>query len=128
MKRFSLRIGNIEIRETADARFHEYEVVKWSPNPLYGKKDEYRVETPLGEIAFKKGCVNYSESCFDHPETCYVVSFITWNHKEPCWDVDEVGTRPWQLEDEDYDNWSKVMKLAFTQDILPKPDDDEEDN
>ena len=129
MRKFALRIGTIEIREVLDKKFHEYEVVKWSPNQLYGKEEEYKtVDELTGVVSYKKNGVNYSASCFKNPETCYVVSFINWDAHEGWWDVDEVGTRPWQLEDEDYDNWSKVMKLAFTQDILPKPDDDEEDN
>lgn len=126
MNRFSLRIGNIEIRQCADNSHYDYEVVKWSPNSLYGKKDEYREVNPLGEVVYKKNGCTYSESCFGHPEVCYVVSFLSWDTHESCWEVKEVGTRPFCLEDEDYNNWSKLMRLILTSDLLPVPN--EKDN
>ena len=127
MKRFSLRIGTIEIRETIDKHFYDYEVVKWSPNPLYGKKEDYKaVDKLTGEVSYGKNGITYSESCFAHPESCYVVSFVSWNPNEGWWEVREVGTRPWQLDDASYDDWTKIMKLCMNSDILPQPSDEEE--
>ena len=126
MNRFLLRIGDIEVRQCADRTHYEYEVVKWSPNPLYGKKDEYRTTNELGETVYKKNGCTYSESCFIHPETCYVVSFISWNVKEPCWEINEVGTRPFCLNDNDFTNWCTIMRLISKTNVLPKPN--EEDN
>ena len=124
MKKLNIRIGNIEVRQAAGFT-DKYEVVKWSTNPLYGKEDEYRTTNGLGEIVYEKNGCKYSESCFKHPESCYVVSFIEWNSHEPCWEVREVGIRPFELEKDDYDDWSRLMRMIFT--ILQKPNDEETD-
>ena len=127
MKEFKLRIGNIELR-AIDSKHYNYEVMKWSPNSLYGKKDEYRVETPLGEVTYEHNGVKYSESCFEHPESCYVVSFIKYDWHEGWWEVEEVATRPWELPEKDYDDWTKVMKTCLVTKILPEPiEEDEKD-
>lgn len=105
----------------------KYEVVKWFPNPMYDKKDEYRVENELGEVEYVKNGVNYSESCFKHPESCFVVSFVDWNAHENWWEVREVGTRPFEMNENDFISWIKIMRLIAKSEVLPKPKDDEVD-
>lgn len=124
---FRLRIGNIEVRECA-GNYSKYEVVKYSPNELYGKADEYRTVTPLGEVVYKRGMTTYSESCFKNPETCYTVSHIRLDKHEHALQVDEVLSRPFELNKEDYKSWCDVMYTIFnTPSILKKIINDAED-
>lgn len=109
---FRLRIGNIEVRECA-GDYSKYEVVKWQPNTLYGKEDEYRTVTALGEVVYRRGPVTYSESCFKNPETCFTVSHIRWDKHEAALQVDEVLTRPFELNKEDYKSWCDIMYTIF---------------
>lgn len=109
---FRLRIGNIEVRECT-GNCHDYEVVKYQPNDLYGKEDIYRTVNALGETVYKSGLVTYDESCFKNPETCYTVSHIRWDDHEQAWQVVEVLTRPFELNKEDYEAWCGIMYTIF---------------
>ena len=60
-----MKFKSFEIRKCVgiNAKRNKYEVVKWSDEPLNGKP------------------------------YCWVVAFIRWDEKEPCWEFDCVGTR-----------------------------------
>ena len=65
--RMSVRFKNFEIRECigVNAKRNRYEVVKWSDKTLESTGRLY----------------------------CWVVAFIRWNEKEPCWEFECVGMR-----------------------------------
>lgn len=67
MPTMSVRFKNFEIRECIgwNAKHAKYELVKWSNEKLTSTGKRY----------------------------CWVVAFIRWNEKEPCWQFDCVGMR-----------------------------------
>jgi len=70
-----MRIGNLEFKYSSFNR--TYEIVKWFKNKFFYEKHLY---TEVSEGKYRK--VNYPDftfvdkSCFEHPETCYVVAFL----------------------------------------------------
>lgn len=66
-QRMSVCFKNFEIRECIEinARHAKYKVVKWSEKPLESTGRRF----------------------------CWVIAFIRWNEKEPCWELDCVGMR-----------------------------------
>lgn len=62
-----IRYKDFEIRECigVNARSSKYEIVKWSTERLRSTGKPW----------------------------CWVIAFIRWNAKEPCWQLDVVGTR-----------------------------------
>lgn len=58
-----MRFKDFEIRPTKGTKYHDFEVVKWYWSEIFQK------------------------------ECCYVLAWITWNAKEPCWEFKSVGMR-----------------------------------
>jgi hypothetical protein len=75
-----LRFKDFEIRPTVSGKGEpvpgKWEVVTW-----------YTMEHPIEVFNAKTG----KEELRDR--FCYVVAFIEWNEKEPCWEFCSVGTR-----------------------------------
>ena len=85
-----MRRGNLELRRYSSS--DRWEIVKWQPNPYYGKESEY-IRSDNGYIDGKRRHVVIDESCFVNPETCYSLAFI--ENGIP----DYVGNRPLELTD-----------------------------
>jgi hypothetical protein len=76
MKLNRLRIGNVELRRTK-YKDTPYEFVKWYPNTYYKQEEKMLSEgyTDTGH-SLRKGNVSVSYSCFENPESCYVVAWL----------------------------------------------------
>ena len=105
----NIRTGDIEARISGTDKY-AYEIVKWFKNDLYGHKDEYEKDS-FGMYVKKDGSsmAYFSESCFVNPESCYVLCWVT-DSDEP--DINTVGMRPFDLQEDDYENFMKVLRMA----------------
>lgn len=76
----TIRFNNFEIRpyHTLDGHTdpNRYEVVKW-----------YKTESPIEVTSVPSG-EKIMKDTF-----CYVIAWLYWNPKEPCWEFESVGTR-----------------------------------
>lgn len=107
------RINNIEFRKYKGSK-DLYEIIKWFDNPKYGKYNDYLndgyIESFGGDF-LEKDHIHISKSLFELPEICYVVSFIKFNKKEPCYYLESVGDRLLDLsEGEINDFWDVYNK------------------
>ena len=104
----NIRIGDIEARVsgTDDA----YEIVKWYPNDLYNKQDDYIYISEIDKYTkeYASNCY-YDPACFLSKENCYVLCWIT-DSDEP--DVHTVGMRPFDLEEDDNSDFMLVLRVA----------------
>lgn len=73
-----MRFKDFEIRPCGEwnGRHHNFELVKW-----------YKTNTPVEVIN-----VETEEKVF-RSEFCYVVAWIDYNDREPCWEFKSVGMR-----------------------------------
>lgn len=79
-----LRIDNIEIRQTTESSKHLYEVVCWVPCE----------SSPNGEY-------------------CYVVAFINKHDDDDDYYVTTVGSRPWDLSNQSFKLYNKVIRAFY---------------
>lgn len=108
------RIENIAYRSLADDEKYAAEILCYYPNFYYGEenntkkfiKDEFN---PEYYVDLEYGC-RVHEGCFKHPESCYVVAFVT-RGEEP--DIVSVGDRPWTLNEENKKSFEKLLELFF---------------
>lgn len=86
-----MRRNNLELRKTFGDNNKRFEIIKWQENPYYQKESEYIKED---DFYYKEEICSFSihKSCFEDPESCYVVSFIENGI------VDFVGDRVIELE------------------------------
>lgn len=103
-----IRIGNLEYNPEKNE-----DIVLWFKNEYYGNEKNLLKEgyTKDDEGNFKKGCVTIHSSCFEHEFNCYVVATIIWNKHHDEFDVKSCGTRIFDLEDNDYKNFKKIIKF-----------------
>ena len=102
------RIGNIEYRTVVSLGGHKYvEIVRWVPNSLYGKEDEFE-KSPFGSKT-KNGIV-YNDICFKNPEVCYTIATIDYAD-EP--DIKSVGMRAFDLDEQDEKDFKKLIRYAY---------------
>lgn len=131
-KDICLRVGNVELRTAlplfvrgedrklqAPTEEHRYlEVVKWSPNEKYGKEAEYERherDNGMGFYYTKKDedySIRYDESCFKHPESCYVLASYDHDEKEDEYSLRFCGNRPLELEEGDFKDFIEVIRAA----------------
>ena len=80
-KRIIRRQGNLEIRNSISSN-HDFEIIKWFPNSLYGKEEFYIYDKELGYYIPKTGwCTAIDPSCFKNPERCLVLGWIDKDEK-----------------------------------------------
>ncbi len=102
------RIGNVEYRTVVSINGHKYvEIVRWVPNSLYGKEDEFE-KSPF-DSKTKNGAV-YDNSCFKNPEVCYTIATIDYAD-EP--DIKSVGMRAFDLDEQDEKDFKKLIRYAY---------------
>lgn len=102
------RIGNIEYRTVVLFNGHKYiEIVRWVPNSLYGKEDEFE-KSPF-DTRTKNGVV-YDDSCFKNPEVCYTIATIDYSD-EP--DIKSVGMRAFDLNEQDEKDFKRLIRYAY---------------
>lgn len=102
------RIGNVEYRTVVSFSGHKYvEIVRWVPNSLYGKEDEFE-KSAFGSKT-KNGVV-YNDNCFKNPEVCYTIATIDYSD-EP--DIKSVGMRAFDLNEQDAKDFKKLICYAY---------------
>lgn len=75
-KRIIRRQGNLEIRNSISSH-HDFEIIKWFPNSLYGKEAFYTYDEKHNYYIPKTGwCTAIDPSCFKDPENCLVLGWI----------------------------------------------------
>ena len=102
------RIGNIEYRTVVSWNGHKYiEIIRWSPNSLYGKEHEFK-KSPF-DSKIKNGVV-YGDSCFKNPEVCYTIATVDYSD-EP--DIKSAGMRAFELDEQDEKDFKKLIQYAY---------------
>ena len=111
-----IRVNNIECRLSRTGR---YEFVKWSVNEYYGNEEKMvnedgfeRLDFGLGAFALRKNGRTIHSSCFENPETCYVVAYLEYDKSEGCCDMTTVGPRLLELKKKDIKAFFKVYEIA----------------
>lgn len=110
-------INNIECRESRGDSGN-YEMIKWYPNEYHGSEqkmidDGYeKVIYPDGGWGMKKDWHTVGGSCFQNPKSCYVIACLKINHREPCIDLETVGSRLLGLTVEDRNDFFEVYRIA----------------
>jgi hypothetical protein len=83
--------------------FSWFGIEKFTPNSYYGKESEYKWEEDKLMYKSNEFYNNWiSPSCFKNKETAYVLA--SWNnmdHDECTPDLEFVGSRPFELDDEE---------------------------
>ena len=91
---------------------------------IQGKKEEHPMRYKNFEIREirsqhpKYEIVRWFDTAHNEKPWCYVVAFIRWNPKEPCWVFESVGTR----FIDDYENGLCEFISMFMKDKTPKED------
>lgn len=93
--------------------FSFFEMVKYEPNPYYGKEEEYDVE---GEYYIPKnsdGLYKIHKSCFKNPENSYLLaSWKNIDDDELSPDLQFVNSRPFELDKEGQKVFWELAKLG----------------
>ena len=111
-----VRINNIEFRNNypnSNPYIDTGEFLVWEPCSYYGKYDEYIMDGWVKKDGFVcKDTSNISKEFFDMKETCYVIARLKYDEKEGCCDLESVGPRLLELNDEDRKDFFDVYKIA----------------
>lgn len=103
-----IRYKDFEIRPVTALDGHQtpgrFEVIKW-----------YKTDEPIEVTSASTGQKMLKDTFF------YVVAFIEWNKKEPCWEFRSVGTR--FLEDYTEGLCEYIMQFLKLFDICRRDDD-----
>lgn len=94
-----------------------YEVVKWYPNRYYGKEKDY-IYDEKGKYFYHKDCpqCHIDKYLFSIKETCCTICFIEYNDHEDCWEVRNVGNRPFtDVSMEEYKDYRDVVMHMLKQ-------------
>lgn len=114
-----IRINDFECRKST-YREDEYEIVKWEVNQYYGQEkfliewEGYtKQEYAGGDWGLSNGSHIINSSCFKNPESCYVIASLKVNRREPDIDMETVGGRLIDLEQDELDMFMRVYRLAY---------------
>lgn len=111
----NFRLGNIELRMSKSLFDKKYwEIVCYYPNHLYKKESDFEW-CERKQMYQNKETPNYyaSKECFVNPESCYTLAFFNFDkeYNEP--NLESCGSRPFRLNDDDYDNYHKITKYVY---------------
>lgn len=106
----NIRIDNIEFRKTSYEN-SPYEFVKWEPNQYYNKESSLLKEgyEDTG-YSFKRSNISINYSCFENPETCYVVAWFKRDSEG--WFIESVGDRLLDLNKKELKNFFEIYRIA----------------
>ena len=95
--------------------FSFFDIVKYTPNPYYGKEDEYQWEGDNASKFFGSavGYITIHKSCFQHPETSYTLAY--WenlDNDEIIPNLTFVGSRPFDLEESEHKIFWELAKIG----------------
>lgn len=102
------RIGNLSLRVSGNI----LEIVKWYPNHLYDKKQNFSQPDECGMCRSKDNTHYFvHKGCFDSPETCYTLA--SWNLREKEPDLVYCGKRPLELDPREHDIFEKFIREGY---------------
>ena len=111
MNNISIRINDIQFRNTTDTRG---EFIRWSPNPDYGKLEDYLKDGWVDEgdmiVQTELYRCSRSKSMFELKEFCYVIAWLEYDNKDEVCDLKTVGDRMLRLEN--IRDFMDVYKIA----------------
>lgn len=108
------RVGNIEVRPTK-FESEPYEIICWQRNAQYYDKDQYEL-VPGSTTSYRRkdgtGHCTWDVSCFQNPESCYVVAIVMdCKNEEP--DIRSIGKRPWDLSEADRADFDEIIRAIY---------------
>jgi len=107
-----IRINNISLKYS---EFNErVEILKMEPNPLFGKEDEFKKEGDRYVKMLDGMPVYYSVSCFERPESGYVIAWFDKNEDDgvpP--DLVFCMNRPLELSSEEFKDFMDVVRFGY---------------
>jgi len=112
-----IRIENIECRLSQN----QYEFVKWYPNKYFGTKAQLIAEgyelivSQDDDFSLVKHNHHIHGSCFQFPESCYVIATIVYDKNEHCTEIKSVGSRLLDLTKNERNNFFEVYHYADKQ-------------
>lgn len=113
-----IRVGNIESRKPVylfdpPPDDKNIDIVVWSPNPYYGHESDYDWDDE-GCAHLKGGYnVRIHPSCFKNSEQCMSVAGFRYDPKEPCYELQHVCFRPFELSKQDYEDYLYVIRQVY---------------
>lgn len=130
---FKKRIGNIEVKNFyLDSEgvpksvqshlkiepFSFFEIVKYIPNELYGKEDQYEWDEKKEKATFRSGEEGYGnlfldKSCFVNKESSYVLAM--WGEislDKECNELRFVCDRPFELSENERNSFWRVARIG----------------
>lgn len=123
------RINNISFEEHTNSKGENYiHILRYYPNDLYQKKDEYIKNGYIeknGFLSFERS--NISLSLFDVSECCYAIAEVCVDFREPDIYLKTVGSRLLELPKEEINDFFEVYRIADTylKEKYLKSEDDE---
>ena len=112
-----IRIENIECRFSQN----QYEFVKWYPNKYFGTKAQLIAEgyelivSQDDDFSLVKHNHHIHGSCFQFPESCYVIATIVYDKNEHCTEIKSVGNRLLGLTKKERNYFFEVYQYADKQ-------------
>ena len=112
-----IRIENIECRFSQN----QYEFVKWYPNKYFGTKAQLIAEgyelivSQDDDFSLVKHNHHVHGSCFQSPESCYVIATIVYDKNEHCTEIKSTGSRLLGLTKKEKNNFFEVYHYADKQ-------------
>ena len=112
-----IRIENIECRFAQN----QYEFVRWYPNKYFGTKAQLIAEgyelivSQDDDFSLVKHNHHVHGSCFQSPESCYVIATIVYDKNEHCTEIKSTGSRLLDLTKKERNNFFEVYHYADKQ-------------
>lgn len=113
---FNVRVNNIEFKYSNTNK--KFEFVKWYPNTYYESEDKLisegyeKITSKDGSWKMTKDYHSVHMSCFEHPESCYVIAWLTYDDDEDCSDLLTVGNRLLDLNKTEREDFFRVYEIA----------------
>jgi hypothetical protein len=111
------RINNLEFREAtylgSPPEHIGYHIDKWEPNGYYKRESEFiKVDSEFYCYPDNPYC-KVHRNCFKHPETSYAIAAFHYNDHEECYELEFVGNRPINLNEEERKIFWGLLEFGF---------------
>lgn len=113
-----IRVGNIESRKPTylfdpPPDDKNVDIVVWSPNPYYGRESEYDWDDEGYAHLKEHYNVRIHPGCFKRTEQCMSIAGFRYDPKEPCYELQHVCFRPFELSEQDYKDYLYVIRQVY---------------
>lgn len=102
----NIKVGNIEYKVEKE------EIILWYPNDYYKsqkrlRRDGYKMNSD-GSMT-KDGVITIHPSLFKDKMHCLTIAFINWDHEHDEFDVKSVGTRAFELNEDNEKTFKEIL-------------------